>query len=686
MASKNQKCRDKAQRGVGRPGRGSTSRQRLNLSPGTVSIFIAVTVLVIIGLAAYINSISGPFVFDDLTAIVNNSHIRQLWPPWAGIRSRLDSAVKGRPVVSFSLAVNYAIGGLDVRGYHIFNIAVHILCTLILFGIVRRTLLSRWLRDRFGRDATVLAWIIAAIWMTHPIQTEAVTYIVQRTELVMALFYLLTLYCAIRSFSSGSRRRWYVIAILSCALGMVSKEVMVTAPVMVLLYDRTFKSGSFGTALRRRGGLYAGLAVSWCILAAMMLLFPRTHTVGLSMGVSAFDYAMNQCIMIIKYLGLVFRPYPLVLDYGFPEKLSVGQVLPYAVVLLALLLITVVTFFRRPLAGFAGIWFFIILSPTSSFVPITTEVGAERRMYLPLAGVVALLVAGGYVLLQRAVPRLSSRIGLPAEMVSERLVRRIAAVLAAAVIAVFIGATVRRNNDYRSTFSIWQKTVAALPDNPRAHNSLGLALKAAGELDEAVDCFQKALKISPDYTDAHNNLGIVMAIQGRSDEAIEHYHRALELDPGYAEANNNLGSVLLARNKTDEAISHFRQALQAKPDDAEAYSNLGYALGRQGRFDEAVRCYEDALKINPNLAGTHSNLGQALTRQGRLDEAIHQYTKALQINPDSADTHNDIAVVLAKLDKLDEAIEHFNEALRIRPDFAVARKNLDAVITQQNKP
>ena len=251
------------------------------------------------GIGAYHNSFQGPFIFDDLHSIPLNPHIRHLWPIREALSAPRYCSVNGRPVICLSLALNYALGGLNVRGYHAFNLAVHLLSALVLFGILRRTLEGEKLRDRFGDAAVWLAAAIAIIWEIHPLQTESVTYIVQRTELLMGLFLLLTLYCALRGSHSARPSAWYLAAVISCALGMGSKEVMVGAPLLVLLYDRVFLASSFRELWQRRGGLYASLAATWLILVVLVARTPRSAT-GFGMkGLTSWDYLKTEPGVIV---------------------------------------------------------------------------------------------------------------------------------------------------------------------------------------------------------------------------------------------------------------------------------------------------------------------------------------------------------------------------------------------------
>jgi hypothetical protein len=340
----------------------------------------------------YANSLSGPFIFDDHLAIIENPQIREWWRPEVVLFPERELPTAGRPLVNLSFALNYAFGGADVRGYHIVNLACHLLAGLLVFGIVRRTLQLPQLK-RFGARAANLGFASAIVWTLHPLNTEAVDYLTQRTELMMGLFYLLTLYSSIRSLGANSRS-WHLVAGLSCAAGMMCKESMATAPVLVALYDAIFVFGSLRRACVERGWFYATLSASWIVLGALMWSGPRVHSAGFSSGISPWNYLLNQTVMITRYLYLTIRPLWLVVNYGTPLPLTLREVLPYAAFISVLLAITLVALIRQPKWGFLTAWFFITLAPTSSIVPIATEVGAERRMYLPLIAVVVLVVVG----------------------------------------------------------------------------------------------------------------------------------------------------------------------------------------------------------------------------------------------------------------------------------------------------
>jgi tetratricopeptide (TPR) repeat protein len=619
-------------------------------------------VIVAAGLWAYHNSFQAPFIFDDALSITQNPHIRHLWPIWDALSPSTRSFVGGRPVVSFSLAINYALGGLAVRGYHAFNLAVHLLATLALYGVVRRTLARPGLRERFGASGEWIALAVALLWTVHPLQTEAVTYISQRCESMMGLFYLLTLYCFVRGTDSPRSSEWFVLSVAACFLGMASKEVMVTAPVMVLLYDRTFVSGSFREAWNRHRRLYLGLAASWLWLGCLMAGL-QDRGAGYGLGVPWWGYAMAECRAVVQYLGLAFWPHPLIFDYGdYVPTAHLAVMGAYALFLTVLAAGVLVALKRQPAIGFVGAWFFVILTPTSSVVPIVGSPMAEHRMYLPLAAVVTMAVVGAFAIGKR--------------LFNKQQGVTLGCVAAGFVAVLFTCLTIERNQVYRSALAIWQDTVAKRPNNPRGHNNLGLALVDLGKVQEGIAQYEQALRLKPDSAEAHYNFGVALMGQGRLQEAIAHYEQVLRIQPHFADAHNSLGIALERAGRVQEAIEQYEQALKIKPHFADAHNNLGIALTKLGRLQEAIGHYEQALRIQPDYVKAQCNWANGLLQAGRIQEAIGHYEQALRIAPDFVEAHYNLGLALEKLGRTPEAIPHYEEALRIKPDFVEARSAL----------
>jgi tetratricopeptide (TPR) repeat protein len=635
------------------------------------------------GLYAYHNSLNGPLVYDDLAAITENPLIRTLWPPWHVLTPPPGSPLMhevGRPTVILSLATNYALGGLNVRGYHVFNLAVHLLVALALYGVVRRTLLGPVLRSRYGTEASSLAVVVAVIWVVHPLTSESVTYIIERTESLMGVFLLWTLYAVIRAASpavaggeggAGSRRPagWYVLAVVCCALGMGSKEVMIVAPFVILAYDRLFLSPSFREALRRRAPLYGVFA------ALIVLEVPLSHRFANGRGLdvaNSLDYLKTESAVIVYYLRLAAWPYPLVADYSdWPLVSSIVTVLPQAVVVIALLSATGWAFHRGLPVAFIGAWFFLLLAPTSSFFPIVKESIAERRMYLPLAALIALVVIGGHTLIRAY----WSRLGWPAHW------RRFAeAGVVVVLVATLAQVTVARNEDFQSTTAFWNDIIAKRPNNARAHVNLGDYLYRQGQSDEALGHFREALRINPGYADAYYGLGTVLASEGKVTDAVAAFQEAIRIfktleqdpdirmSPGYAWSYLNLGNARAAQGKLDEAIADYTEAIRLRPGETLAHNNLGNVLVKKGELAKAAAEYAEALRLNADDALTHTNLGDLLARQGKIDEAVAQYREALRIDPRFAPAHKNVALALARLTRFKESIAELEEALRLAPD------------------
>jgi tetratricopeptide (TPR) repeat protein len=602
---------------------GSTPTVKRAIRAGAGVIVLALVVI-------YHGIFSVPFLFDDYNAVSLNPTIRHLWPPWEALRTPQGTGAEtdGRPLANLSLAFNYRLSGTQPGSYHAVTLLLHALAALVLFGVVRRTLaIARVPYPVFSGFA------VALLWAVHPLQTETVTTVAHRTELLVTLFYLLTLYGFIRSQKSpkgvAPARGWAAVAVTACYAGMLSKEVMVSAPLIVFLYDRTFVSGTFAAAWTRHRRLHLALGSSWLVLAGLRVLSPqRGGTGGFGLGITPWHYALTQCGAIIHYLRLSFWPRPLVLDYGDQVVAQVSDVLPQGLLLLALLAATGVALWKKPMLGFAGACFFAILAPSSSFLPLVTQTVAEHRMYLPLAAVLTLALCG--------LQRLWLAAGKPVPF------RPFATLLLAA--AIGLGwATVERNRDFRSAIAIWTTTADQVPRNPRPHDNLANALLEAGAVPAAIAQYEIALGLDPADVQAHYNLGGVDLQAGRLSEAIAHYEAALRVAPGFSRAHDNLGTALLRSGRRAEAIIQFAAAVRTEPDNAGAHYNLANALAQAGRVETAIPEYESALRLAPEMADAHFNLAMALTQAGRPADARREYQAVLRLTPNDAEARANLA-------------------------------------------
>lgn len=499
---------------------------------GFVSLAVVIVYL-------YNGTYRSPFIFDDHNGILANQHIRSLGTAMSADPA---SSIAGRPVVSLSFAINYAIGGYNVLGYHVVNVLIHAINTFLLLSLTQRTLESCGVKD-----AKSQAHFVALIWAFHPLCTESVTYIFQRTESLMAMFLLLTLYCASRG--------WIVGAILACAMGMGCKEVMVVTPILVWVFDSIFLSGGFRKSLTKHRALYVGLAATWIVLFFVL----RGVAMGIKVSstgpaaISVWESLLTQAGVIANYLRLSFWPTPLVLDYyDWPVTRSMGEVWWQGCLILVLLAATIWALIKKPRIGFLGVWFFLILAPTSSVLPLANELSAERRMYLPLMAIVVLVVI--------AVWRIPIRIF----------------VLTAIFIALMIS-TIVRNSAYGTEVSIWSDTVAKRPQNSRAWFNLGQAKARADDRAGAIEAYVKALDIEPNRHDTRYKLGVSLAANKQFDAAIEQFSLSIQLRPDLPEPYFERGRAFAAMGNYDAAIADFQKTIELRPDHQEAARLMDFA-------------------------------------------------------------------------------------------------------------
>ena len=631
------------------------------------------------GVLTYWNSLSGAFILDDQSTIVDNLQIRELWNLSKVLVPEPDTAIAGRPLVNLSFAINHAIGGLGVRGYHIGNIAIHIICALVAFGIVRRTIELSRPRGHFSVNSADVAFAVALLWTVHPLNSEVVDYLTERTESMMAMFYLLTLYFSIRGRP--------ILAVLSCALGMACKESMVTAPIIVAVYDRVYAFDSVKQAFRARKRLYLGLAATWFVLAALNWSGPRAAVGGFSAGASVWTYLLNQTVMIAHYLRLAIWPRSLVVFYGWPLPLTLGGVWPYALFIGVLLVATLVAMKRWPALGFLGVWFFVTLAPTSSIVPIATEVGAERRMYLPLLAVIALAVVAVCAAWSLFARKAREDITLTAETAeknpenSRRALRAlrfnvVGLVLLVALAAALAAATIRRNREYASPLSIAQTVVERRPSgvthhmlaeqlsiagrheeavthlreavrggDSRAGFLLGIELFNTGKLQDAIDQFDAFVRTSGkrlaprwleptarEVVSARAAMARALAMQSRWPQAAEQAQAVLAVAPNNAETRFLLANALFQQQRYEEAAAHYREYLTAQPNDVNALINGGVAMIATGRLDDAIGLFRHAVDVDPRSATTRQVLALGLLDRGDFEGAAVQARQGLALS------------------------------------------------------
>ncbi len=621
--------------------------------------WLAFAIFALVAIVIYRNIFAAPFVFDSAAQIRDNWRIRQLWPAWDWL------LYSQRPLSYFTFALNYAMHGYQLGGYHAVNLAIHVAAACVLFLIVRETLSAGRLKQRYESSAPWLALAVALLWLVHPLQTQSVTYTIQRMESLMGLFYLLTLYAMIRARRSPRPGRWLVASVVCCWLGMATKEVMVTAPLVMLWYafvfriDGTVDKGQPGQAMPR--WYFPSLFASWILFVVLIRQLARYGGDAVNVaGVGSLDYALSQPGVILHYLRLCLWPLGQCLDYGWPVATGMNEIVPPALVLVALLAGVVWCIARQPAIGFVGGSFFLILGPTSSFVPIV-DLAFEHRMYLPLAAVGTLLVLALFELMQWQVRR---------QLISRSSVTVVLALAVVSISAVLGYLTHQRNRSYESAVSVWSDVVNKAPNNSRGYNNLGAELLKQGQLQEAIEYFEEAIRIEPDYYEAYSNLGSALTTRRETERAIQVLRKAIEIEPHFAGSHANLGNAHSQLNQLEAAIQSFRRAIEIDPAHSGAHTNLGAVLARNGQIEEASGHFEMGVKLDPYDPVAHYNYGNVLSLREATDEAMRHYELAIGLNANYAIAHMKLGELHRQRGNRDAAARHFGEAIRLNPDLA----------------
>jgi len=560
------------------------------------------------GAGAFASSFAGVFVYDDVLNLVDNPYLSPLWPPGGWLWARPGFGLAGRPVTSFSFALNFALSGLDTWSYHALSLAIHLTTGLLLFGLVRRSLSF----TRLAGAATGISFSCALLWVVHPLNTAAVTYLYQRCESLMGAFLVATCYLALRAFAAPRSLGWSAAAVAACYLGVGCKETMVVAPLLVLALDAVLVSESWSAALRARRGFYAALFLGWAVLALLVITSgARADSVGFGFAhVTLWDYLRTQAMGLLLYAKLAFWPAPLVFDYGWPIPRRAMEWVPHGLIVVLALGATARALARRAPLGLIGAWFFLILAPSSSVLPITTEVLVEHRMYLPGAALILLGVLGVRPLVRAAGPWGN-------------------ALLVSVVALTLAVLTHARNHDYHSAERLWRVTLGQVPDNPRAHYGLADLVRPDGRTDEALELYLEAVRLQPEEPFWRLNPGVLLLERGAAARAVEQLEVAVRLKPDWSLAQYNLGRALVAAGRADEARAAYRRALELAPGWPASVCGLGIAEARMGLEREALETLGALLAVRPRELEAVVELGELLLRAA--DVGLRDAERALSL-------------------------------------------------------
>jgi tetratricopeptide (TPR) repeat protein len=636
------------------------------MKPDRISLFVekhgwlSLSFFLVLGLLIYSNTFRGPFVLDDERNIQNNLHIRLARFTLDGInRAALESPSSNRPVANISFALNYYLHQYNTVGYHLVNILIHITTGILLYLFVRTTLSIPPLSSMYGPYGSI-PFFAALIWLVHPIQTQSVTYIVQRMNSMSAMFYVLSflLYAKAR-LAEEKRKKWvlFVGSSVGGILALGSKEIAATLPLFIFLYELYFFQNLSSSWLKRH---LVYVTSTFIVLGLVLFLYMGPNPFNFILSTYAGrDFTLTERVLtqfrvVVYYVTLLAYPHPsrLNLDPDFPLSHSLTDPLTTllsAGTIVGMIGLALLRAKRDRLLSFCILWFIGNLVIESSVLGL--EIMFEHRTYLPSMFVILMAVTLGYRYVKLEWARIVALCG---------------------VVIVCSLWTYERNSVWADDVALGRDSVEKSPNKARPHISLGVALYKKGELDEAIVHYSRALRINSNYSEAHNGLGAALLMKGKFKEAIPHFSRALEIDPD-----------------TKGALENLQMALQhiGRPDDeAEQHNLQAIALAGEGKLDEAVAELSKALRLRPEFAEAHYNMGNALAGQDKSDEAIDHFSEAIRIKPDYAEARNNLGILLAKQGKLDEAIVHFSEAVRIKPDFAGAKNNLKRALRERGKP
>jgi len=584
--------------------------------PG-VCIFLAAVVWVVFG-----QTLRHEFVsFDDEQYVYDNPVV-QKGLTWEGFRWALTYGQIGHwhPLTWLSHMLDCQLYGLQAGGHHLTSVLLHGAAAVLLFLVLRRMTGFLW-RSAF----------IAAVFAIHPLRVGSVAWVAERKDVLSAFFFMLKLGAYVRYVRRPPSMLRYGAVVLFFALGLLSKNMLVTMPFVLLLLDywplNRLSGFSFQVLLRRVVEKIPLLVLTAGSCVATALVSEKMAADRLSFGLRL----ENAVVSYVTYLWQMIHPLGLACIYPNPTNY-----LPFWQVAGALGLLLAISgaawAFRRthPWLVVGWLWYVGMMIPVIGLVQISYYAHADRYTYLPQIGL--------YLLLTWTVADLSAGWRQ----------RRLVLGSGSTIILVALIICARTQVSYwRNSETLWTHALACTSNNVIAHNNLGTALLLKGSVDEAIAHCQQSLQIKPDNAEALVSLGNALLQKGSMDEAIVQYEKALEIKPDFAEGHINLGNALLQKGSVDEAIVHYQKALEIKPDYAEAQYNLGNAFTQKGRVDEAITHFQKALEINPDYAEAHNNLGLAFFQKGQMAQVITHYQKALEINPNNAAAQNNLAWMLA---------------------------------------
>lgn len=628
--------------------------------------------MVVLCIAAYLNTPSMDFVWDDIHQIKNNnqikslSHVPSLFTSdvWAGVKGLSSSYY--RPLFTLSLAVDHSLWSERPFGYHLSNMVLHSMVTVMVY------LLSLFILKNIPA-----ALFSASVFAVHPVHAEAVTWISGRNEMLWGLFMLgsLSLYILYRE---RQRMTYIALSLVLFYLSLLSKEMAVTLPLIIVLYELCYGTG--GLKKRALFPLFYALAIIPYIILRMVVL--KSTAIG-----DIQPLLWRLCTapgLITEYLRSLVLPFNLKVFYDIPIKknfLSPEVILP--LLLLGIILTGIILVYRYDKRlSFSFLFTLITLIPVTGIIRfLYPALMADRYLYIPSVGF-SMALGTIFSMLQETEPTTIQKTETLRKLRRTSHVVKLGGALIAGILLVV---TFHRNYYWQDDSIFIHTMVRDAPNSYFAHFSLGALLDSQGRLNDAEREFQIAIRLNPSHVEAHNDLGIIYDEQGRLEEALKEYQIVLNLAPGNAKAHNNLGILYEKRGYLDAAQKEYVAVLRLDPVNINALTNLALLFRKLDRPADAAKALQDAISNNQNDPVLHNALGSIYLGQMRLDEAAGEFYAALKINPDYVEAHNNLGLTLRKINRLDDAIQEFEAALRLNPQYAEAHNNLGVVYILQGK-
>jgi len=563
------------------------------------------------------------------------------------------------PLTWLSHMLDTELYGLNPRGHHLTNLLFHLANTLLLFWVLKRMTGMLW-----------ESGFVAALFALHPLHVETVAWVAERKDVLSTFFWMLTMGAYVHYVHQASTRR-YLLVFFSFALGLLSKPMIVTLPLVLLLLDY-WPLGRLHWRLEEQGSqgktaISGAFRLVWekvpllilVVVSCVLTIWAQRGTIAPLEALPLGTRMANALISYVSYVGKMVWPCRLAVQYPYPERFPLWQVAGAGLFLIGVSFLVVREARRRPYLVVGWLWYLGTLVPVIGIVQVGIQAMADRYTYVPLIGLFIMIIWGGVGSL------------------SQWRYRRMALPLFAALIITLLIVLIRTQLLYwNDTIKLYQHSLDLTEKNYHVHYNLGVTLTGEGRNEEAKAQYAEVLKIRPDYYKALSAMGVILSRQRKYSEAIAYYKEALRIKPDHADTHYNLGRAFFQLGKYEDAIKAYKEAIRIKPDDADTYVLIGIALTRQGKYDEAIASHREAIKIKPNLVDAHNNLGITLALQGRHQEAIAHFNEVLRMKPNIADVYYNIGLALTEQGKIKEAIDQFSKALRIKPDFGQARFSL----------